>query len=422
MSKKKQTRKSRDAPAEQSRSAAWMCSPAAYDLLVGDGYTKLSNCPEVRMCVHKYADLISSMTIHLMQNTEKGDVRVKNGLSRKVDIEPYALMTRKRWMYNIVQTMMLEGDGNQITYPRYSPDGYLESLMPLKPSRVSLVENGDSYLIRYNGDTFRPEEVLHFAINPDPDAPWRGTGYRAVLRDVINGLKQASATRQGLMSAPTPSVIVKVDGLTEEFGSPEGRKRLREKYVDASEKGEPWIIPAEMLDVKTVRPLTMNDLAIKDGMELDKRVVAGIFDMPAFIVGVGEYNKDAYNNFISTAVHGKADEIQQEMTRKLLFAPDLYWKFNQRSLMAYDIKEIIQAGAQMVDRMSMRRNEWRDWIGVGPDSEMEELLALENYVPADRLGDQEKLQGGSAGDERDFFHQLLRYAIKGMEAERGGDR
>lgn len=42
----------------------------------------------------------------------------------------------------------------------------------------------------------------------------------------------------------------------------------------------------------------------------------------------------------------------------------------------------------------MRRNEWRDWMGLEYDPEMEKLLALENYIPADRLGDQKKLTGG----------------------------
>ena len=38
--------------------------------------------------------------------------------------------------------------------------------------------------------------------------------------------------------------------------------------------------------------------------------------------------------------------------------------------------ELVKAGSEMVDRMAMRRNEWRDWMGLEPDPDMDELLAL----------------------------------------------
>ena len=41
--------------------------------------------------------------------------------------------------------------------------------------------------------------------------------------------------------------------------------------------------------------------------------------------------------------------------------------------------------------MALRRNEWRSWVNMPPDADMNELLALENYIPQDRLGDQGKL-------------------------------
>jgi len=346
------------------------------------------------MCVHIYADLISSMTLYLMQNTDKGDVRVRNALSRKLDINPNKLMTSKSFIYNLVWTLMLPGDGNQVTYPRYDTDGFLDNLEPLKPSRTTFIDTPDGYAIRYGGITFSPDEVLHFVINPDPERPWIGTGYRAVLKDVLKGLKQAGVTKQALMESPAPSIIVKVDGLTEEFASKEGRKKLSDQYLDSSENGRPWFIPADLFDVQQVKPLTLNDLALAKNLEIDKRTVAGIFTMPPFLVGVGNFNKDEFNNFIGTQIMSKAQVIQQELTRKLLYSPDLFWRFNPRSLYSYSLPDIITAGKEMVDRIAMRRNEWRDWIGMPPDPDMEELIALENYIPADKLGDQNKLTGG----------------------------
>lgn len=394
--KRKPNNLTRDAP--QKRSTAWLCSVDAYNMLSSNGYTRLSNCPEVKMCVDIYADLISSMTLYLMQNTDKGDIRVKNALSRKLDIEPNRLMTRKAWMYNLVWTLMLEGDGNQVTYVRYTPDGLIDNLEPFKPSAVSLEETTSGYRIHYSGQQYDPDEVLHFAINPDPDRPWFGTGYKAALRDVVKGLKQANDTKKALMESPAPSIIVKVDGLTEEFSSLDGRTKLAKQYLDASENGRPWFIPAEMFSVDQVKPLTLNDLAIKSNLELDKRTVAGIFGVPPFLVGVGNFDREEYNNFIGSKILGKAKVIEQELTRKLLYAPDLYWRFNPRSLYSYSLTDIVAAGSAMVDRMAMRRNEWRDWIGMSPDPEMDELLALENYLPADKLGDQKKLNGGGESE------------------------
>lgn len=399
---KKQRRQtnSRDAPQKRSDTCAtaWVCSPDAYKILVGNGYTRLADCPEIRMCVDVYADLISSMTLHLMQNTDKGDVRVRNGLSAKVDIAPNKYMTRKQWMYNLVWTLMLPGDGNQVTFPRYTPDGLLDNLEPLKPSKVSFYDTDDGYEIRYGLQRFKPDEVLHFVINPDPERPWVGTGYKAVLKDVIKGLKQAGATKQALLESPSPSIIVKVDGLTEEFASKEGRAKLGAQYIDDNENGRPWFIPAEAFDVKEIKPLTLNDLALAKNMELDKRTAAGIFRVPPFMVGVGEYKKDEFNNFINTGIMPKAQGIQQVLTKGLLYSPDMYWRFNPRSLYAYDISEIVAAGKDMVDRAAMTRNEWRDWVGMGPRDDMDEVVMLENYLPVDKLGDQKKLKGGD-GDE-----------------------
>lgn len=386
--KKKQKMKTRAEP----KSVSWFCSPDAFDTLTCQDYTSLAHNPEILTGVNKIAKLIGSMTIHLMQNTADGDIRVRNELSRKIDINPNSNMTRSSFIQWIVNTMYLYGDGNAVVYPQFRR-GYLRDLKPIPSAMTAFIPEGMwDYKVLINGEEYEPDEVLHFVLNPGNYYPWKGRGLQVALKDVANNLKQAAATEKGFMQSKwKPSIIVKVDALTEEFASPEGRSRLLAEYIDTSEVGEPWMIPAEQFSVEQIKPLSLSDLALSDMVTLDKKTVASILGVPPFVLGVGEFKQDEWNNFIDSTIMPIALMIQQELTKKLLYSPDYYFKFNQRSLYTYSLQETISAGAEMVDRMALRRNEWRDWVGLPPDSEMNELLALENYLPADRLGDQGKL-------------------------------
>lgn len=373
----------------------WLCSPDAYTVLTGTGYRSLKECPEIQTAVNRVADLISTMTIHLMTNTKDGDVRLKNELSRKIDINPNRWMNRKQWVYSIVRNMMLDGDGNSVHLPHYDADGFLTDLEPLDMTQTNIVLDSYGYHITNGSRIFMPDEVLHFVDNPDPQHPWVGQGYRVLLKDVAKSLNQAAKTKNDLMSSPTPSIIVKVDGLTEEFASVEGRRKLSGQYLDSSENGQPWFIPAEAFSVEQVKPLTLNDLAIKDSISLDKAMAAAVFGVPPFLVGLGDFDKDAYNSFISSIVLPKARGIEQELTRKLLLSPDWYFRFNPRSLYSYSLTEIAEVCANYVDRAIIDRNEARDWSGWTPREGLSELAILENYIPYSKIGQQGKLNKGS---------------------------
>ena len=374
---------------------SWLCSPEAYDTLTCAGYTSLAQNPEIISAVDRIAKLIGSMTIYLMENQEAGDVRVQNELSRKIDIEPSKNMTRSTFVQWIVRAMYLEGEGNAIVLPVFRR-GYLEDLRPQPPGIVSFTYKSYwDYRVIAGGAEYGPDEVLHFVLNPDSTYPWKGEGYKVALADVAGNLKQAAATEKGFMESKwKPSIIVKADANIDEFSDPQARRRLLEEYIETNRAGEPWIIPGEQFAVEQIKPLTLSDLALSDMVQLDKRTVAAILGVPPFVLGVGDFNREAWNNFISSTIMPIAQLIQQELTKKLLYAPGWYFRFNVRSLYNYSLDETINAGSAMVDRMAMTRNEWRDWIGLSPREGMSELLALENYIPVDRLGDQKKLNGG----------------------------
>lgn len=335
------------------------------------------------------------MTIHLMANTEKGDIRVVNELSRAIDIEPMSTMTRSHWMEAIVMNMLLYGKGNSIVWP-HTWDGRIRSLEPIAASRVNLMEDPSNpyryYKIMIDGQAHDPANMLHFVHNPDKDYLWKGQGMTISLRDVANNLKQASATERGFMESKwKPSLIVKVDAMTDEFAGVEGRKKLREDYLETGEAGAPWIIPAQQFDVQEVRPLSLSDLALSDMVQLDKRTVASIIGVPPFILGVGDYNQKAWNNFIQNKVRPICTTIAQEMTRKLILSPKMYLTFNLLSLMDWDLQTISTVFAGLSDRGIVTGNEVRDRIGMSPLEGLDEPRILENYIPYDMSGSQKKL-------------------------------
>lgn len=393
----KKNKRSRPAPrAEpaQKRSIA-LVTQNNWETLECLGYTSLAQNPEICTAVDTIARLIASMTIHLMENTDDGDVRVKNELSRKVDINPNNNMTRSNFIHWIVKTLMLEGSGNAVVWPEYKR-GILRDLKPVPPAFTAFVPEGLwDYRVVIAGTEYAPDRILHFVLNPGNYYPWKGDGYHVALADVANNLKQASATEKGFMSSKwKPSIIVKVDSLNDEFSNKEGRAKLLADYIESNEAGEPWLIPADQFSVEQVRPLTLSDLALADFVQLDKRTVAAILGVPPFVLGIGDFQRDAWNNFINSTIMPIAKSIEQEMTKKLLYDPAWFFRFNPWSLYNYSITEMVSAGAEMVDRMALRRNEWRSWVNMPPDPDMNDLLALENYVPADKLGDQNKLNGG----------------------------
>lgn len=365
------------------------------------GYTRLSDNPDVLIAVDKIADLVSNMTIHLMENTDEGDKRLKNGLSRKIDVEPHKNMTRKTWIYKIVSDLLLYGDGNSVVHIGVNPGtGLIDNLTPFQMQAVSYEDVDGDYLINFNGIRYKPEEVMHFVINPHPNYPYRGTGYRVALKEIIRNLNQATKTKNNFMSGKyMPSLIISVDAMTEELSSKEGRENIMAKYFDETEGGKPWIIPANLMNVEQVKPLSLKDIAINEGVELDKKTVAGLFGIPAFFLGIGEFNKDEYNNFVNTRIFSIGQIIAQTLTRDLLFHPNWFFRLNPRSLYSYNLSEMVEAGTKMVDRNAMRRNELRDWVGLDPDKEMQELIILENYIPANKIGSQNKLKGGGTDGE-----------------------
>lgn len=361
-------------------------------VLTGHGYHRLADAPEVGAAIQIIADLISTMPIHLMENRNNGDIRIRDALARKIDIDPWSLGTRQSWVHWIAETILTEGEAVVIPVTDW---GRLLDLVPAPGAAFQRPMDCPTYYIEYQGQRLDAANTLHFRFRPDPSCPWRGSAPRIQLDQVVDSIVQTNRTKTAYMSSEyKPPVIIAVNSDSPLSDQAE-RSKFAKRYLSRANPSEPWIIPADLMTVSQIKPLSLTDLAIKDGLELDKKTVATIFGLPGFLLGVGSFNKEEYNTFISRTIKPICTGIQQELTKKLLTADNRYFRFNPRSLYSYSLQELSQIALNMRNAGLMTGNEGRNWLDLPPKAGLDELVMLENYLPADRLGDQKKLNAST---------------------------
>lgn len=357
-------------------------------VLASQGYHRLSEAPEVAAAIWIIADLVSSAPIHLMENADNGDIRVRDALARKIDVDPWSLGTRQTWVHWIVETELTNGEA--VVIPK-TAGLMLDDLIPAVDAALYRPTGSQSYLVKYNGFDFDADNILHFRLRPDPLQPWRGIGPQIQLQQVVDSIIQTAETKTKYMSSEyKPPIVISVN-TDSPLSNPEQRSKFIDKYMKRKDKSEPLVVPADLMNFQQVKPLSLTDLAIRDGVELDKKTVASIFGIPPFLLGVGSFNKEEYNTFISRTIIPICRGIEQELTKKLLYSQERYFRFSTRRLYSYSLQELSQISLQMRNAGLMTGNEGRNWLDLPPKDGLDDLVMLENYLPADRLGDQKKL-------------------------------
>lgn len=369
---------------EQSVLAYWMtdCPPA--------GYHRLIDAPEVGACVNAISNIIASATIYLMKNTPKGDVRQQDRLSRFVDIDPWpGLGTRASWMNWIVSTMLTSGDGNAYVLPHFCI-GEFSGLEPM-PGASAMPDAETGYVVQWRGRSYEPDDLLHFRLYADLDSPWKGRGVRVQAERVAESLAQTEALKASLSSPRYKPPLVVMVNSDSDLADEVKRDALRDKYLEDTDSGKPWLLPAELMKVVQVKPLTLTDLAVRDTVELDKKSIASIFGIPNFLLGLGAFNEAEYNNFIRRMIIPICVGIEQELTLKLLSSERMYFRFNRKHLYAYDMTKMVQLDLAMSDRGFVNGDEVRADAFMDPAG-LTDFRTLENYIPYEMAADQSKLQ------------------------------
>lgn len=361
------------------------------------GYRNLADVPEIKSAVEKIAEVVSTMTIHLMANGENGDIRIVNELAKKVDIRPNKYMSKQLFISWVVQEMLLKG--NALVKPR-TYKGLLMELNPIPKHKYEFFGDEFDYQIKMGDRNINPDTMLHFRFNPDLEKPWLGRSQEVILRDLKDDLFQANRTVKDFMTNKMyPNIIIKVDALTEELATEEGRGKIEERYLKRAKSGQPWIIPSDLLQVEQIKPLTLQDIAIHESIKINKQTVASILGVPAFLLGAGDFDREEYNHFIKNKISVICKAIESELTDKLLISPKMYFKFNTKSMLNYSIQELGDLYLNFYTKGVVTGNEVRDAMGMSPLEGLDNLIILENYIPIEKIGDQNKLGGDETEED-----------------------
>lgn len=359
------------------------------------GYTRLADHPDVTACISRITGPVSAATIYQMENTESGDKRVRDELSRMVDIDPCpGLGTRTLLIDWILTTMLTDGDGEAFCLIDYGSAPWDPwRLRPMPGASVSPVGDaavGD-YRVLWQGRNFSPWEVLHFRMHADPARPFRGRGIRVQAERLAQSLANTEALKNTLSRPdykPPLAVMVNSDA---DLSSDTKREKFRQRYLDDARDGKPWILPGDLVKIEQIRPLSLADLAVKDTMELDKRSLCGIFGIPTFLLGLGMFSLQEYNLFVNSVLIPLVSGIEQELTAKLLSdRTDRYFRFSRRRLYNYDLAQLINIDCAMADRGYLTGDEVREDADRDPAG-LTDFKVLENYIPYDMSGNQKKL-------------------------------
>ena len=71
------------------------------------GYTSLDHDPTILTACQAIASLVGLVSWHILENSEKGDRRIVNELSRKIDIDPNSYVTRADFYESIAMNMLV---------------------------------------------------------------------------------------------------------------------------------------------------------------------------------------------------------------------------------------------------------------------------------------------------------------------------
>ena len=297
-------------------------------------------------CVRFIAQSIASCPVHVMRSEPGGrrsdarDLPIHRILSRY----PNGWMSAYEWVELMAKWTALWGNA----YSRIvsGPTGFIESLVPLHPSRVTPKLVGQEVFYEYFGPdgasrVYSQSQVLHFRWLSD-------NGYQGLVPADLCGTAVGLARKLDLAAmnywdnSARPDVVLETDETIPEQAVQNLRQQWKETYGGPRNRGKTAILPKKM----KVSTIASNSNEASQFMELRSAIVGEVaraFGIPSTLIGDSAMAK--YSNveqeFLSAQVFLLLPwqrRFEGAIDRSILasYGDDVYCKLDDRGLLRGD--------------------------------------------------------------------------------------
>lgn len=322
--------------------------------------------------VHRAVNLISRscgiLPISLYQKTEDGKHTIDNDLIWIVNNEPNEVQTRYTFFKQIMQDVLLTGNG----YGLIMREGTkVKEIRYIKPSYVVIKWNEADYKVSYDIKGYgvkQSYEVLHFFSESDD-----GIQGKSILKSAGDTLELAAdsnrTARKFFKNGMGISGILKFKNLLND----KQRNEIRTAWSTSMSTGDGGIaILGNDADFQSVS-LDPKNSQLLESRQFNVAEIARFFDMNPCMLGTdSNYNQieAAMIGFLQECLQPVLTMIEQELNRKLLLRRErmqgYYFSFDTSDLLRCTKKDLSEWMTKLVSNGLATPNELREKLDLKP--------------------------------------------------------
>ena len=308
------------------------------------------------------------------------DIQVKNRKTRrKIDIIRLnnIFYKNKLTKFNLLKNMMLDLllYGNGYAKLEKAQDGSVVGLTYLPASQVSVFfnDNVDDTYFTYKGKRLLPSDLIHIFKNTYNG--YIGVGIIEFARrslDLANAAEDSAAdfyqsglNINGILHAKEPmqkrqgeqALKALTGALSPSLG---GQGKIR--FL-------PFDLALEALSISA------DDAQMLETRQFNVQDIARYFNVPVSLLTENNQNAEAVMlQFLTQCLTPYMVLIEDELNRKLITDPDLYFDFDERTLIRTDMKSTSDYIKTLTDAGIMSANEARELLGLPPKEGADDLV------------------------------------------------